>query len=191
MMMDPGVMGIGIVLAFTVLVLLFVHMSRLPSIVKLLVYVGVGLRFVGAVGREAIAMDANVYLKWGISYAEYFRRLDFSPLWNDALWRSSTWYGTNFVGFPTGLIVSIVGPGRMAVFFSFALFAFVGILAFAYAYRRAFPNALYVGYWAWIFLSRRSGSGPPALGRKLSYWSASVLLRWVSSENMIALTGRS
>ena len=166
MLTDPNVVGMGIMLAFILVVGLIVHMSRLPEKIKLIVYAGIGLRLIGAIGREAIAADAGVYLRWGISYAEYFKRLDFSPLWNEALWRSSTWYGTNFVGFPTGLIVAILGPGRLSIFFAFALFAVIGILAFAYAYRRAFPRAPYIGYWAWIFLFPSLWFWPSSIGKE-------------------------
>ena len=112
MITDPGIVGMGIVLAFTALILIVVHISRLPDNVKLLVYIGVALRFVGAIGRESIAADAGVYFRWGQRYAEHFRIFDFSPLWDEALWRGSSWLGTNFVGYPTGLIISLIGPAR-------------------------------------------------------------------------------
>jgi hypothetical protein len=165
-LLSPENLGVAIVVALAFGAAALVAMSRLPGPVKLLVYAALALRFVGAYGREAIAKDANVYFRWGSQYAEYFSRFDFSPLWDDTLWRSSNWLGTNFVGYPTGAIIALIGPSKMGTFFAFGLLSFLGILAFAFAYRRAYPRAPYFAFWAWVFLFPSLWFWPSSIGKE-------------------------
>ncbi len=159
-------LSIGSVVAATLLICLFVSRSRLPRTVKLLIYVALALRYVGAYGRQAIAADASVYFRWGVEYAEYFSRFDFSPLFDPYLWRSPNWLGTNFVGYPTGLIASLVGPSWYGVFFAFGLLSAVGIAAYAVAYRRSFPGVPFAAYWAWVFLMPSLWFWPSSIGKE-------------------------
>jgi hypothetical protein len=155
-----------VVIALMVLVAALISRTRLDPKIKLLVYLALALRAIGAVGREATSRDANVYLRWGRDYAEYFSRFDFSPLYDETLWRGSSWLGTNFVGYPVGFVISLLGPGRMSTFFVFALLGFLGVVAFAVAYRRAFPHASYAGYWAWVFLFPSLWFWPSSVGKE-------------------------
>jgi len=158
--------GLILMLAVLLLIGVVVSLTRLPERVKLLLYAALGLRIVGAVGREAIATDANVYFRWGIQYAEYFSRLDFSPIWDDALWRGSEWLGTNMIGYPTGLFITLLGPTRFGVFLGFALLGLAGVVAYAVAFRRAFPRASYLHYWAWLFLFPSIWFWPSSIGKE-------------------------
>lgn len=165
-MTSTDVLAIAFVLAATVLTCTIVGISRLPRGVKLVVLAGLALRFVGAYAREAMAVDAGVYFKWGAQYAAYFSRLDFAPIVDPALWRSSQWIGTNFVAYPTGLIIAVLGPSRMATFFAFGLLSFGGLVAFAVAYRRSFPGAPFASYWAWLFLLPSLWFWPSSIGKE-------------------------
>ena len=158
----------GLILMFAVLLLIgvVVSLSRLPVRARLILYAALGLRVVGAIGREAIAMDANAYFTWGIQYAEYFSRLDLSPLWDPGIWRHGRWLGTNIIGYPTGFFVTLLGPTKFGVFLGFTLLGFAGVVAYAVAFRRAFPRVNYVHYWAWVFLFPSIWFWPSSIGKE-------------------------
>lgn len=159
---------IGLVLMFALMFLIGVTVSltRWPKMVKLIIYAALVLRVVGAVGRQAIATDAAVYYRWGLRYAEYFSRFDASPIFDPDLWRYGAWLGTNIVGYPTGFLISIIGPTRFGVFLGFALMGMGGVFAYAVAFRRAFPSAGYVHYWAWVFLFPSIWFWPSSIGKE-------------------------
>src|SRR5687767_15822616 len=116
----PGLLGaIVLVLALGTLV----AVSRLPQTVKTLLYAGLAFRVVGAITRYAILFgvyegqgDAVDYYKLSLTYAERFWEFDFSPFVNTSLWRSSTWWGTQFIHFPTSVILSLLGPSMIGPF---------------------------------------------------------------------------
>ena len=165
-MTGENILAIGLVVAATFLVGVLVSLTRLPQRVKWLVYVALVLRFVGAFARQTMAADARVYFWWGERYAEYFSRLDFSPLFDPLLWRGSSWIGTNFMGYPAGFIISLIGPSWIGTFFAFGLLSFGGLVAYALAYRRSFPGVPYGAYWAWIFLLPSLWFWPSSLGKE-------------------------
>lgn len=161
-----GVMGAGLILSLLVVVVILIAKLRLPGIVKLMIVAGLFLRLIGAGVRHAMAADAHVYFQWGVRYAEFFSRLDLQPLVDSALWRGATWYGTNFVAYPAGFLVALVGPNWHATFIGFTLIAFGGIAAFALAYRRAFPREPYTRYWAWLLLFPSLWFWPSSIGKE-------------------------
>jgi hypothetical protein len=165
-MADVDLLAIGVVLSVAFLSATLVSFLRIPGWAKLLMYIALPLRFVGAYARQAIAMDAHVYYRWGTRYAEYFSRLDFAPLFDPLLWRGSQWTGTNFIGYPTGLVISLIGPSWLGTFFAFGLLSFAGLVAFALAYRRGFPGTPYTAYWAWIFLLPSLWFWPSSIGKE-------------------------
>lgn len=158
--------AIGMVAVTAVLLAMLVSLSRLPRRVKLIVYAALGLRFVGAYARQTMAADAVVYFKWGERYTEYFARLDFSPLFDPALWRFNSWTGTNFIGYPTGLVETIIGPSWLGTFFAFGLISFGGLMAYAVAYRRSYPGVPFAAYWAWILLLPSLWFWPSSIGKE-------------------------
>ena len=159
-------LAIGFVIAITLLAGAVVSLSRLPRGVKLLVYTALALRYLGAFARQAIAADARIYFWWGERYAEYFSRLDFSPLFDPLLWRGASWTGTNFMGYPPGFVITLIGPSWLGTFFAFGLLSFVGLAAYALAYRRSFPGVPYIAYWAWIFLLPSLWFWPSSIGKE-------------------------
>lgn len=158
--------GVGIVLVVTGLIAGVICITGLSQGVKLLLCVALVLRFVGAAGRQAIAADANVYFKWGREYATYFSRLDFSPFYDPDLWRHESWIGTQFIGYPTGLIMTVVGPSWWGTFFAFGILSFFALLAYAVAYRRSYPGTPFATYWAWLFLMPSLWFWPSSIGKE-------------------------
>jgi hypothetical protein len=162
--------GLGLVLTFLGLVAWLVSLSRLPRAVKTLVYAALALRVVGSWLRYAILFwfyggsgDARRYSHRGREYAEQLWQLDFSPFYDPTLWVQGRWWGTQFVSFPSGLVVAAIGPSLLAEFIVFSMFAFVGLVGFAVAFRRAHPDIPFTRYarWIWLFPS-------------LWYWPSSV-----------------
>lgn len=157
-------MSVILVLALMFLIGGLVSASRLPRSVKVLVWVALLFRLVGAVSRFEVlqrvygAGDATGYFGKGWRYAESFRRFDFSPFTQGA-----EWHGTGFVRSVSGLVLAVIGPGMFAEFLVFSLFAFVGLVGFAVAFHRAYPDAPLTRYllWIWIFPS-------------LWFWPASI-----------------
>ncbi len=164
--LESSPLGIVLMLTLMFLVGVVVSLTRLPKKVKLILYAALGLRIIGAIAREAMAADAAVYYKWGLRYADYFSRLDFSPLFDSELWRSATWLGTNVIGYPVGFIIAFIGPTRFGTFLAFTLIGFCGVVAYAVAFRRAFPQAGYLHYWAWLFLFPSLWFWPSSIGKE-------------------------
>lgn len=140
--------------------------ARLPLAVKTLVLAGLGLRVVGALARMQVAADSWVYLQWGERYAEYFARLDFSPLVDPSLWRTAQWVGTNAVAYPAGFAIVLLGPTRFGVFLVYTLLAFIGVAAYGLAFRRSLPAADTTSYWAWLMLFPSLVFWPSSLGKE-------------------------
>lgn len=159
-------LAIGVVIAVAFLACALVSRSRLPSVVKLLLLAGVGLRFVGAYARQTMAADARIYFNWGHDFSQRFTQLDFSPLFDQSVWRHGEFLGTNFIGYPTALVISLLGPSWLGTFFAFGLLSFLGLVAYAVAYRRGFPGAPYAPYWAWVFLMPSLWFWPSSIGKE-------------------------
>lgn len=159
-------LGTGVGLVALLVLGVVVWRSGLPKLAKQLAMVGLGLRLVGIVGRQAIAADARVYFSWGERYAAYFGRLDFSPLWDPALWRGSEWGGTNLIGYVTGGIMALIGPSWFGTFVGFALLSLVGVAAYGLAFSRAFPRLDPSRFWGWLFLFPSLWFWPSSIGKE-------------------------
>ena len=165
------VLSLGMLMAFMGTVAGIVAFSRLPRQVKLLVYAALILRVIGAWLRYTILYDfydgvgdATGYYRRGLAFADRFWQLDFSPFYDSTLWlRAEKWWGTNFVSFPSGIVLTAIGPSMRGEFLAFSLIGFLGLVCFAVAFRRAYPNVPVWRYalWIWLFPS-------------LWYWPSSV-----------------
>lgn len=159
--------GLLIVLAFVFLVGVLVSASRLPKTVKLLVWFALGLRVAGAVARFQVlqlyygAGDATGYFGSGWQFAESFRGLDFTPIT-----QGRDWYGTDFVRSVSGAILVFLGPSMFAEFVVFSLLAFVGLVGFAVAFRRAYPTAQLSRYLLWIWVFPSLWFWPSSIGKE-------------------------
>lgn len=158
--------GSILMLAVYVIIGLLVQNSRLDRRIKALVWAGLALRIVGSLGRMSIAADAVVYFRAGLSYTDYFSRLDFSPFTDPAFWIRVQWLGTTFVGLVTGLVTTVTSASWFGTFLAFAAIALFGVMAYAKAFRRSFPRAEQSRYWAWLMLFPSLWFWPSSIGKE-------------------------
>lgn len=171
--MSSDLLGLFAVLAFTFFLGTVVAASRLPRALKLLFCAGLAFRVIGAVARHFVLFqlyngsgDAVTYFEFGERYAEQFRQLDFSPLWDRAQWRGSTWWGTQFMNYPTGFVVALIGSTMLGGFVVFSLFAYGGLVAFVAAFRNAYPDADAAPYARWVWLFPSLWFWPSSIGKE-------------------------
>lgn len=147
-----------------------VSLSRLRRRLKLVIYAALTFRVIGSWLRFTILFDfyggsgdARLYYARGLEYAERFTRLDFSPFYDPDLWLRGEWWGTSFISFPSGIVLTGIGPSLLGEFVIFSLFAFLGLVGFALAFRNSYPRICLSSYarWIWLFPS-------------LWYWPSSV-----------------
>jgi hypothetical protein len=171
--MHSDLLGLVAVFALLFFVTGLVTVSRLPPAVKLLFYAGLLLRGVGAVVRYEVMFrfykgtgDATAYYREGLVYAEHFSKLDFSPFFDPALWYAKTWWGTQFMYFPSGIVLTLIGPTMLGAFLVFSLFAFLGLVGFAVAFRRSYPSVPLSRYVRWIWLFPSLWYWPSSIGKE-------------------------
>jgi hypothetical protein len=171
--MHSDLLGLVAVFALVFFVAGLVAVSRLPPALKLLVYAGLLLRGVGAIVRYEVMFrfyegtgDATAYYREGLVYAEYFSKLDFSPFFDSTLWYSKPWWGTQFVDFPSGIVLALIGPTMLGAFVVFSLFAFLGLVGFAVAFRRSYPSVPLSRYVRWIWLFPSLWYWPSSIGKE-------------------------
>jgi hypothetical protein len=165
--------GLLAVLALILLIGGLVAASRLPRQLKLLLYAGLALRVVGATARLIVLFDvyrgrgdAVSYYDYGVRYAERFTALDFSPFWDTSQWVGSSWRGTQFMHFPSGIVVSIIGHTMLGEFIIFSLLSFAGLVAFVAAYHRAYPSVPASRYARWVWLFPSLWFWPSSVGKE-------------------------
>lgn len=165
--------GLFFIVALICAALGVISFSSLPRALKAIVGAGLALRVLGALARYGVMVgvydgvgDAVRYYREGLVYAERFRLLDFSPLWDSAQWHSQTWWGTQFMFFPSGLVLSLIGPTMLGEFIIFSLFAFLGLVCFVVAFHRAFPDAPIARYAAWLLLFPSLWFWPSSVGKE-------------------------
>ena len=158
----------GLVFAYVLYAVIAFAVStmRIRPSIKWLIWAGLALRIVGALGRESIKADAARYYRFGALHAQRFLELDFSPFWDQTQWWGENWIGTNFVTYPAGIVVYFLGQNLFAVFLVFALIGFAGLAAFGKAFQNSLPNASPFGYWAWLCLFPSLWFWPSSLGKE-------------------------
>jgi hypothetical protein len=158
---DAHWIGVAALLAFVVVVGLSVSLARLPEAVKRLVYAALALRVVGTLARHYMVVDlygagdSMMYFEWGVRYSDAFWSGDLAALLDSSQWSGRKWWGTQFLRFVTGGAVALFGETFLGGFLLFSLLAFMGLVGFAVAYRRAYPDVPVSRYalWAWLFPS--------------------------------------
>lgn len=164
--------GFGVMCFGILMIIGFVLSSSLPSKVKKIICLGLLLRIVGAFIRYEVTFglygrgDAALYFDWGMYYTWFIHRWDFSFIFDPEYWRGSRWWGTNFVGFPSGFTLALIGPSPRGQFLFFSLFSFVGLVGFAIAFARAFPWADKLSYYFWIFVFPALWFWPSSTGKE-------------------------
>jgi hypothetical protein len=166
--LDP--IGTLLPLLLVVVIAAVVANTRLPRSLKNLIYVALAFRVIGTIARYVVLFrvyggsgDARIYYRRGLEYAEALWQLNPGPLFDPANWWGGKWWGTQFMYFPSSLVLSITGPSMPGAFLVFSLLAFVGLYAFVTAFRRTYPDIPATRYarWVWLF---------PALW----YWPSSI-----------------
>lgn len=153
-----------------VLALAYSHRAAWPVQLQRLLLAGLFLRVVGSTARYEVlvrfynwAGDASEYFRAGVLYASQFLSFNFEVLFDPSLWWQHKWWGTQFVRFVSGFVITLVGPTMRGEFFVFSLFSFIGLGLIGVAFRRANPGVPITHYlrWAWLWPS-------------LCFWPASV-----------------
>ncbi len=144
-----------------------------PKFAESIFFYGVGLRIIGVLAYSTVVFtiynataDPVIYFRWGVRFAEYFKSLDFSPIFDSTYWRGAgdaRFVGTNFVGYPAALAVVLVGQSFRGTWLIFSLLSFAGLLLFARAFGRAYGRVEYENYLKMLLFF-------PALW----FWTASI-----------------
>lgn len=162
--------GFLVSVGLIVIIALVVSASGMPRKLKYLVYAALFLRVAGSIARYVILFefyggsgDARLYYARGLEYSRRFIQFDLSPFYDQALWLRGQWTGTSFVSFPSGVVLTAIGPSLLGEFVIFSLFAFLGLIGFVVAFHRVHPEIELTKYarWLWLFPS-------------LWYWPSSV-----------------
>jgi hypothetical protein len=167
------VIGLLFILALVFATLGVLLFAPIPRILKAVFFAGAALRVAGALARYGVLMgpyrgigDAVKYYQHGLAYADRFRAFDFSPIWDSSQWTSHTWWGTQFMSFPSGFVLAVIGPTLVGEFIVFSLFAFLGLLCFIVAFQRAFPGASIARYAVWLLLFPSLWFWPSSVGKE-------------------------
>lgn len=165
--------GLAFVLAVVAAGLGLLLSSKLSRTLRIVLAIGLALRVIGSFARYGVLMhiyegngDSIRYHRVGLEYAERFSVLDFSPLWNTAMWESHSWWGTQFMFFPSGLVLTVIGPTLLGEFVVFSLFAYVGLALLVLAFHRTVRSSETHRYAAWIFLFPSLWFWPSSVGKE-------------------------
>lgn len=203
--MTADMMGLLFVGTLIFTAVCIIASSRLPLQTKRILIAAVLLRVVTSVlyyrivlrPGGAIGADAGIYYRQGLVYAEFFSRFDFSPITNPDLWDHNRWWGTQFVYYPTGLVMSIVGSNPLALFLVFSFFGLVGVACFGLVFHRAYPHVSTSRYLGWLLLFPSVAFWTSAIGKEalmmLGFGMASLglLARKGSPNWILAVSGLS
>lgn len=146
---------------------------------------GLLLRLVGSTLRYEIFFryyhgggDAGVYYSQGLFYASLFRRLDFGVLFDPSHWYLGHWWGTQFVRFLSGFVLTFLGPTMRGEFLVFSLFAFLGLMCCLMAFRKAYPWVPAAHYARWILFWPSLWFWPSSVGKEAVVMLAIGLTVW-------------
>lgn len=168
-----GWLGLAAVLAMMFLAAVLVGLSGLPRMVKTLLIAGIALRGLGSVFRYWVIFDyykglgdAALYYDLALPYADQLRRLDFSFFYDPTEWLGDNWWGTQFVYFVSAIFLTFIGSTILGEFIVFSLLAYVGLIGFAIAFRRHYPDHSLTPYIRWIWLFPSLWFWPASVGKE-------------------------
>jgi len=95
--------------------------------------------------------DATGYYRYGLYYAEFMRKFDFSFL-QHIQEQYGRWWGTGAVTMISSFVLSLIGPTQRGEFLIFSMLSLSGLLLFCKAFQRNFPNSDLRKYARWILL---------------------------------------
>jgi hypothetical protein len=164
--------GDWVILGIAACVLVGIATHRtLPPHVRNLLMAGLVLRLVG--GQLYLLIGEVVYG----GTADYWYYFHHGAWYAKALWAGTpeasgsywlelgVWWGTPFTIRTSGVLIAALNPSIYGAFLAFSLIGYVGILAFAVAFRRAFPAAPAYRYLQWLVLFPSLWYWPAALGK--------------------------
>lgn len=141
----------------------------IPVTVKRLLFVGVLLRIAGSFLRYEVLYrvydgigDAAGYYGMGLFFSARLLDFDFS-IFSSENWWAGNWWGTQFIRYLSGFVITLIGPTMRGEFLVFSLLAFLGLCLFGLAFHRAYPHLSSHRYLAWLWL-----------WPSLWFWSSSV-----------------
>jgi hypothetical protein len=169
---DVSWLGFLVTLALVLLITAAVGASRLAPRLKVFICAALGLRVVGSQAYLLVFGDSYygggdylMYYRQGLEYAQRMSQGDFAMLVRSAEWWGATWWGTQFVFFPTGAVLSLLGPTLQGGFVAFALLGFLGLIGFAVAFRRMYPHVPVERYLLLLWLLPSLWFWPAAIGK--------------------------
>jgi len=169
---DTHWLGLLTMLALTGCVGLVISLTRLPRSLKQLLYLALALRIVGAGLRHYMVVelygtgDSIRYFRTGVEYAHLIWELDFASLLDPSGWVDRKWWGTQFILHFTGLVVAVIGESFFGGFILFSLLAFAGLVGFAVAFGRAYPEVPFEDYARWVWLFPSLWFWPASIGKE-------------------------
>ena len=165
--------GVMFTAAFVAVCCVGARYLRVQPSVRQLVCIALVLRVVGAQLYYATFSwssygggDYGMYFDVGVWYSEQLMEGRFDVLTDASRWVGGHWYGTQFVFYVSALVVTVLGPSLRGAFTVFALLGFIGLLAFAVAFRRATPGVPLTRYLAWLCLFPSLWFWPATLGKE-------------------------
>lgn len=171
--MTDGLIGLIGTFGLVFLLMGLVQISRLPASLKVLAIAALAFRVIGAIGRHVViyqfyggTADAGVYFNQARQYVERFYAFDFSPFWDQSLWMRPSFWGTQFVTYPTAIVLSFTGPTILGAFIVFSLLSFLGLVGFAIAFRNAYPHVPLKRYVRWIWFFPALWFWPSSIGKE-------------------------
>jgi hypothetical protein len=166
-------LGLFPVAGLALVAALLVSKSRLAPPVKLLIYLALIFRFVGAWVRLRVAfdvyggpMDASVYSRIGVQYADRFLSFDFSPIFSPDIWIHGRWWGGQFMYWVSGIVYAFTGPSMLGAFAGFSMLSFIGLVGFGFAFHRSFPHVPVTRYLRWIWFFPSLWFWPSSVGKE-------------------------
>lgn len=162
--------GLIIAIIFFSMVIYISGQRNIPSQFQSLVTNTILVRIFGVIAYAFVVFgiyggggDPVIYFRWGSTFAEYFRQFDFSPFFDRSVWRGPAFTGTNFVGYPSAVMILLVGESYRGTWLLYSSLCVIGLFYFAKAFYRAYGRIEYRNY-LWIILFYPS----------LWFWTASV-----------------
>jgi hypothetical protein len=168
------IVGLCYVIGFIFMLGLMVSATRMPAPLKRLIYAGLALRIVGGLARFVIfyevydgSGDAPGYYRRGWQYAQMLWQGDFRMFYDQSLWFGGyQWQETGFPPFPSMVVLALIGPSQIGEYVAFSLLAFLGLVGFAVAFKRMYPDIPLQRYARWIFLFPSLWYWPSNVGKE-------------------------
>jgi hypothetical protein len=102
--------------------------------------------------------------------------LNLSFLFDPAYWEYSRWWGTQFIMFVSGCVLSVIGPSKRGEFLFFSFVSLLGLLLFCKTFQKQYPKSALLGYARLLLLWPSLWFWPSAVGKDALILLATGLL---------------